>query len=104
MIDLSQFDVSSPVSYLVAVIVRALDTILPMLPSDTAAVALGGRRVRCAQTCVGGRALDRFGTRIIIVCRFIPTRPYGSHPDLRADSLKRRSFIIATACAGVISP
>ncbi len=41
MIDLTQFDVSSPVSYLVAVIVPALDAILPVLPSETAVVALG---------------------------------------------------------------
>src|SRR6266571_1584876 len=41
MIDLSQLDVSSPVSYLVAVFVPALDAILPVLPSETAVIALG---------------------------------------------------------------
>ena len=41
MIDLSQLDISSPASYLVAVLVPALDAILPVLPSETAVIALG---------------------------------------------------------------
>jgi membrane protein DedA with SNARE-associated domain len=41
MIDLSQLDVASPLSYLVAVGVPALDAILPILPSETAVIALG---------------------------------------------------------------
>jgi membrane protein DedA with SNARE-associated domain len=41
MIDLSQLDVSSPASYLVAFIVPALDAVIPVLPSESAVVALG---------------------------------------------------------------
>ena len=41
MIDLAQLDVSSPVSYLIAVLVPALDALIPVLPSETAVIALG---------------------------------------------------------------
>jgi len=41
MIDLTQLAVASPVSYLVAFLVPALDAILPVLPSETAVIALG---------------------------------------------------------------
>jgi membrane-associated protein len=41
MIDLTQLAIASPVSYLVAVTVPALDAILPVLPSETAVIALG---------------------------------------------------------------
>ena len=41
MIGLPQLDVSSPVSYLVALIFPGLDALLPVLPSETAVIALG---------------------------------------------------------------
>src|SRR5258706_359142 len=41
MIDLTQLAVASPVSYLVAFLVPALDAIVPVLPSETAVIALG---------------------------------------------------------------
>jgi membrane-associated protein len=41
VIDLAQLDISSPVSYLVAVLVPALDALIPLLPSETAVIALG---------------------------------------------------------------
>ena len=41
MIDLARLDVSSPVSYLVAVLLPALDALIPVLPSETAVIALG---------------------------------------------------------------
>ena len=41
MIGLPQLDVSSPVSYLVALAVPALDAVAPVLPSETAVIALG---------------------------------------------------------------
>jgi len=40
-IGLAQLDISSPVSYLVAVLVPALDALIPVLPSETAVIALG---------------------------------------------------------------
>jgi membrane-associated protein len=41
VIDLAQLDVSSPVSYLIAVLVPGLDALIPALPSETAVIALG---------------------------------------------------------------
>ena len=41
MIDLAQLDISSPVSYLIAILVPALDALIPILPSETAVIALG---------------------------------------------------------------
>ncbi len=41
MIDLSQLAVASPVSYLIAFLVPALDAIIPVLPSETIVIALG---------------------------------------------------------------
>ena len=59
MIDLSTLDISSPVSYLVAVIVPALDAILPVLPSETAVIALG------VATLVATRALNQSMTEAV---------------------------------------
>jgi membrane-associated protein len=41
MIDLSQLAVSSPWSYAVALLVPALDALIPVLPAETAVIALG---------------------------------------------------------------
>ena len=41
MIGLAQLDVGSPASYLIAVLVPALDALIPVLPSETAVIALG---------------------------------------------------------------
>ena len=41
MIDLAQLDVGSLASYLIAVLVPALDALIPLLPSETAVIALG---------------------------------------------------------------
>lgn len=40
-IGLAQLDLGSPVSYLIAVLVPALDALIPVLPSETAVIALG---------------------------------------------------------------
>jgi membrane protein DedA with SNARE-associated domain len=48
MIDLSQLDVSSPASYVVAFVIPALDAIIPVLPSESAVVALGVATARHA--------------------------------------------------------
>jgi membrane protein DedA with SNARE-associated domain len=47
-------------------------------------------------------ALDRFGARLIIVCRFIPGGRTAVTLTCGIVGYSRRSFIIATACAGVI--
>jgi membrane protein DedA with SNARE-associated domain len=41
VIGLAQLDIGSPVSYLIAVLVPALDALIPVLPSETAVIALG---------------------------------------------------------------
>jgi membrane-associated protein len=41
LISFSQLDVSSPASYLIALVFPALDALLPVVPSETAIVALG---------------------------------------------------------------
>ena len=48
MIGLSQLDVSSPASYVIAFAVPALDAIIPVLPSESAVVALGVATARHA--------------------------------------------------------
>jgi membrane protein DedA with SNARE-associated domain len=147
MIDLSQLDVSSPVSYLVAVFVPALDAILPVLPSETAIIALGVATAGSEDPRIGllvllaalgafigdnvnyliGRyfgpaverrffssekgqarlawarkALDRFGARIIIGCRFIPGGRTVVTLTCGLVRYQRRSYVIATACAAII--
>jgi membrane-associated protein len=147
MIDLSQLDVTSPVSYLVAVLVPALDAVIPVLPSETAVVALGvatageadprivvlvalaafgafagdnladllGRRLGPAleRRVFSGdrgkrrrdwaeRALERFGVRLIIVCRFIPGGRTAVTVTCGLIGYRHRTFMWATACAAVI--
>ena len=41
MIGISALRVGSPVSYVVALVIPALDAILPVVPSETAVIALG---------------------------------------------------------------
>ncbi len=147
MIDLSQLDISSPASYLVAVLVPALDAILPVLPSETAVIALGvatagsedpriavlvllaafgaflgdnvnyllGRRFGpavqrrffssergAARLAWAKKALDRFGARIIIGCRFIPGGRTVVTLTCGLVRYERRSYVAATAVAAII--
>jgi membrane protein DedA with SNARE-associated domain len=57
----------------------------------------GARRRAWAQ-----RSLDRFGMRIIIACRFIPGGRTAVTLTCGIIGYPRRSFVPATACAGVI--
>ena len=144
---LSQLAVSSPASYLAAFAVPALDAVLPVLPSETAVIALGvatagsadprivvlvalaacgafagdnlcyflGRRfgpIAERRAFAGERgarrrawatgALDRFGARLIIACRFIPGGRTAVTLTCGVVGYPRRSFVAATACAGAI--
>jgi membrane protein DedA with SNARE-associated domain len=58
VIDLAQLDISSPVSYLIAVLVPALDALIPVLPSETAVIALG--------VATAGRADPRIGVLVVL--------------------------------------
>jgi membrane-associated protein len=144
---LSQLDVGSPVFYLIAVLVPALDALIPVLPSETAVIGLGvatagstdprigllvalaalgaflgdnaaylvgsrfsdavGRRVFSGhkgkqRRAWAERSLDRFGTRIIIACRFIPGGRTAVTVTCGLIGYPRRIFVPATAVAGVI--
>ena len=41
MIDISMLQVDSPISYVIALVVPGLDAVIPVLPSETAIIALG---------------------------------------------------------------
>lgn len=144
---LSQLSVSSPVSYLVAFALPALDAVLPVLPSETVVIALGvataGRddpriAVLVALAACGAfagdnlcyflglkfgpfarrrlfsgprgqrslawaeRALQRFGARIIVVCRFIPGGRTAVTFTCGVVRYPWPRFAVATICAGII--
>ncbi len=48
------------------------------------------------------RALDRYGTRIIILCRFVPGGRTAVTLTCGMVGYRRRSFVVATACAAAI--
>jgi membrane protein DedA with SNARE-associated domain len=147
MTGLYYLDTASALSYLVALLVPALDALIPVLPSETAVIALGvgtagsadprigllvalaavgaflgdgaaylvgrrfgpaiGRRLFAGKRGAGRRAwaqrsLDRFGARIIIVCRFIPGGRTAVTLTCGLIGYPRHRFFGATACAGII--
>lgn len=144
---LVHLDVNSPVSYVIAVLLPALDAIVFVLPSETAVIALGvatagstdpriGLLVALAATGAflgdngsyllgrrlgplaekrffagekgarrrewAERSLARFGARLIVVCRFIPGGRTAVTLTCGIIGYPRRSFVLATACAGVL--
>ncbi|HEY5358078.1 MAG TPA: VTT domain-containing protein [Streptosporangiaceae bacterium] len=147
MIDLSALAVSAPASYAVAFLLPALDALIPVVPSETAVIALGvatagsadpriavlialaaagafagdnlaymlGRRFSgpVKRRFLSGergerrrawaeRAVGRFGARLIITCRFIPGARTAVTLTCGLIGYPRRSYVTATACAGVI--
>ena len=144
---LDTLQVDSVLSYLIALILPAFDAIIPVLPSETAVIALGvttagssdpriallvacaavgaflgdnlcyllGRRFgpavqrRFFATPKGERtrawaerSLERFGTQLIIVCRFIPGGRTAVTLTCGLVGYPRRRFVPATAVAAVI--
>jgi len=131
LISFSQLDVSSPASYLIALVFPALDALLPVVPSETAIVLIGlaacgafiGDNVNyqlgrwfgpwvtrrflsgdrgTRQRAWAERSLDRYGARLIIACRFIPGGRTVVTLTCGLVGYQRRSFVIATAVAAVI--
>jgi membrane protein DedA with SNARE-associated domain len=135
------------VFYLIAVLVPALDALIPVLPSETAVIGLGvatagstdprigvlvtlaalgaflgdnaayligsrfsdsvGRRVFGGERgkqrrAWAERSLARYGTRIIIACRFIPGGRTAVTVTCGLVGYPRRRFVPATAVAGAI--
>jgi membrane-associated protein len=126
MTGLSHLGVSSLLSYVIAVLLPASDALIPLLPSETAVIALGaflgdnaayllGRRFgpAAARRVFAGergarrrgwaeRSLHRFGARIIIGCRFLPGGRTAITLTCGLVGYPRRRFVAATACAAVI--
>ena len=147
MTGLYSLAVGSAVSYAVAVLVPALDALLPVLPSETVVIALGVATAGSADPRIGvlvalaafgaflgdnaayligrrfgpaverrlfagqrgqhrrawaQRSLDRFGSRIIIACRFVPGGRTAVTLTCGLIGYPRRKFLTATACAGII--
>ncbi len=144
---LTSLQAGSPVSYLIAVVVPALDAIFPVLPSETAIIALGVATAGSADPRIGllvalaaagaflgdnlcyllgrrfgpaverrffagekgrrrrrqaERSLARFGTQVIIVCRFIPGGRTAVTLSCGLIGYPRRRYLMATAAAAVI--
>jgi len=147
MFSLSALQLGSPLSYVLAFTLPAFDAVVPVLPSETAIVALGvatagsvdpriavlvalaaagafagdnlayfiGWRFspwatkrffsgeRGAKTKAWAElALDRRGALIIVACRFIPGGRTAVTFTCGVTHFRRRTFLIATAVAGVI--
>jgi membrane-associated protein len=137
----------SAVSYAVAVLVPALDAVLPVLPGETVVIALGAATAGSADPRIGvlvalaafgaflgdnaayligrrfgpaterrlfagqrgqhrrawaQRSLDRYGSRIIIACRFVPGGRTAVTLTCGLIGYPRRKFLTTTACAGII--
>jgi membrane-associated protein len=144
---LAALQVDSPLSYLIAIIIPALDAVFPVLPSETAIITLGVATAGSADPriallvacCAAGaflgdnlcyllghrfgpriesrffrgekgqrrlawaeRSLERYGTPLIVVCRFIPGGRTAVMLCCGIVGFQRRRFIIATALAGSI--
>lgn len=144
---LSTLAITSPLSYLIAVLLPAFDAIIPVLPSETAVIALGVATSRSTDPRIavlvllaalgaflgdnlayqigrwlgpaidrrffagekGARrrdwarqALERYGWRIIVACRFVPGGRTAVTLTCGLVGYRRRTFMAATACAGVI--
>jgi membrane protein DedA with SNARE-associated domain len=144
---LAALQVDSPLSYLIAIIIPALDAVFPVLPSETAIITLGVATAGSADPriallvacCAAGaflgdnlcyllgrrfgpriegrffrgekgqrrlawaeRSLERYGTPLIVVCRFIPGGRTAVMLCCGIVGFQRRRFIIATSLAGII--
>jgi len=144
---LSSLQVGSPISYLIAIVIPALDAVFPVLPSETAVIALGvatagsaDPRIALLVACAAAgaflgdnlcyllgrrfgpqvehrffasekgarrrrwaeRSLERYGTQLIIVCRFIPGGRTAVTLSCGLVGYSRRKFVAATAVAAVI--
>ena len=143
----TSLQVDSLVSYLVAFLLPAFDAIFPVLPSETAVIALGvatagstDPRIALLVACAAAgaflgdnlcyllgrhfgpamqrrffstpkgrrthawaeRSLDRFGTQLIVVCRFIPGGRTAVTLTCGLTGYPRRRFVPATAAAAIL--
>lgn len=144
---LTTLHLGSVISYVIALVIPALDAIIPVLPSETAIIALGvatagstDPRIALLVACAAGgaflgdnlsyylgarfgpaverrffaspkgkaarawaeRSLARFGTPLIVACRFIPGGRTAVTLCCGLTGYPHRRFAWATAAAGVI--
>ena len=144
---LTSLQVTAVLSYVIAIVVPALDAVFPVLPSETTIIALGvatagstdPRIALLVACCAAGaflgdnlsyllgrrfgpwaerrffpgekgvrrrawaeRSLERFGTQLIVVCRFIPGGRTAVTLYCGLIGYPRRRFVVATAVAGPI--
>jgi membrane-associated protein len=144
---LAILDAGPALPYLLAVLIPALDALIPVLPSETAVIALGVATASSADPRIGAlaglaalgaflgdnaaylvgrrfgpvigkrllagergaqrrawaeRCLNRFGARIIVICRFIPGGRTAVTLTCGLAGYSRRSFVAATAVAAVL--
>jgi membrane-associated protein len=144
---LDSLQVDSALSYLIAFVIPALDAIFPVLPAESAIIALGvatagsvdpriallvgcaaagafigdnlcyllGRRFGPAvprrffttpkglkASAWAERSLEKYGTQLILVCRFIPGGRTAVTLTCGLTGYPRRRFVAATAVAAVI--
>src|ERR1700722_8506717 len=144
---LSTLTITSPLFYLIAVLLPAFDAFIPILPSETAIITLGvatagstdpriavlvllaalgaflgdnftyqvgrwlgpaiERRLLAGEKGAHRKAwatsaLERYGWRIIIACRFVPGGRTAVTLTCGLIGYRRRTFVAATAVAGVI--
>ncbi|HUZ09623.1 MAG TPA: DedA family protein [Acidimicrobiales bacterium] len=147
MISISDLDVGSPISYIVALVIPALDAVFPVVPSETAVIALGVATAGSADPRIAvllilaaagafagdnvsyligrhfspwvsrrfftgergahrrawaERTLERYGARLIVVCRFIPGGRTAVTLTCGVTGYGRRRFVLATAVAAMI--
>ena len=147
MSDLSIFQLGSPLSYFLALLLPALDAVLPVVPSETVLVALGVATAGSADPRIGilvalaalgaflgdnlsyllGRrfapavnrrffssaksahrrawaqgALERYGARLILVCRFVPGGRTAVTLTCGLVGYRRGPFAAATAVSGTV--
>jgi membrane protein DedA with SNARE-associated domain len=83
----TSLQVDAPLSYLIAVVLPALDAIFPVLPSETAVIALGvaaagsaDPRIALLVTCAAAGAFLGDNLSYLIGRRFGPGRNAGSSP------------------------
>jgi len=84
---LTSLQVGSPISYLIAIIVPALDAVFPVLPSETAVIALG--------VATAGSADPRIA--LLVACAAAAVTL-----SCGLVGYSRRRFVAATAVAAVI--
>jgi membrane protein DedA with SNARE-associated domain len=84
---LTSLQIDAPLSYLIAVVLPALDAIFPVLPSETAVIALGvaaagsaDPRIALLVTCAAAGAFLGDNLSYLIGRRFGPGRNAGSSP------------------------